>query len=180
MFDTIKVLIQKEIYLYPQAQIVDIYKLLFQSVFGAGHFIRNEASAWKYFQNEWEQNAISQQIWGQDISLVQPMFRIHFGKNENITAEDFFSAFMISARCEVKFEWKKWIEMWLSSENILPEFFPDFNDNEKIFLQRTFLNEKIVPSHSELYKQLYEPHYRILNEEGFVFLTQKAKIEKMI
>jgi len=169
MTDKIRTLLQKEYQLHPKAELVDYYKLLYQSVFGAGHFIRDEKKAWLSFQDEWETNPQPEKAQIQEISTLQPMYRIYFG--ENIPQEDFFAAFILSAQKQIDFAWNDWIKLWQKTEQMLENFNRNLSKDSKIIY--SFLKKCEIPSHSEDYKKSYQPHYRIFDERGYGLLTAK-------
>jgi hypothetical protein len=169
-------LFRNELTHHPQAQMVDFYKLLYQSVFGAGHFIKDEKNAWQFFEKEWAENQPYHQLRVQDITLYQQMYRVYFGIQKDIDKKDIFSAFLMSVRKKISFDWKEWINLWNQAEELLQFEFRIEDEKSTLYIKKTLLENQVVPTHSEIYRTIYQPHYRILDEEGYAFICQKTII----
>lgn len=136
---------------YPKMQDQDLYKLLYQSEFGTGHSIENSKIALTRLQNEINQLTASNT---KDLYeyISNDIIRINLEtyKYYNLDINNLFNAFVL-----------------LSYKT---------GDNDKFIYK---LNEFNIPfvskgpvHHSEIYNQVYNPHYRIVSTS---FLTQELK-----
>jgi len=157
----------------------DLYKLLYQSFHGAGHFVMDENEAGGWFRKEWE-DVSSKKGYGPELytSLSIPgvtpeLYRVHFGglvENE-IDPGKLLAEFLRTAR-EYPSHWptkadnlhEKFIEIW---EILGEEIESGMLENLNLVDYREFtglVESKNWPmvSHSEEYRKKFNPHYRVV------------------
>lgn len=163
-------LIKNEFDLYPKAQLVDYYKLFFQGTFGPQHIIFNKTSAEKALRNEIEKSSIFAENNFQDISYINNFYRVNINVINKgiITFDSFPDAFVKSADVKNKLSYEAWVKEWeyiekqiLALKITMKNFEQQSNELEQIIK-----NRKLV-SHSDIYRNTYHPHYRLINAEQF-------------
>lgn len=165
--------VQFEYNLHPKAEIVDIYKLIFQGHFGAGHFIIDPEKAEKMLQQELETATTFETDFSQQIS--KNYFRVNIKVvTENIVKfDDFLKAFLQSTKTPP--QTNSWISFW---KKISHEFSTAFNW-EKTALQN--FNKKLsernfIFHHSDVYRNTYQPHYRLISIHEFKKLKLTGRL----
>jgi len=159
-------LLLNEFSLFPKSEVQDYYKLLFQSVFGAEHMIKDYNTCYMILENEISQiKADSNCSLYYDISLEFPLVRVNLSrcKAENISINKISNAFFESTKFKTERNKEKF-EFYLNiAVNQLSKHPFSLNKEELRF----FINEirkKGFPAihHSESYRNLYNPHYRVI------------------
>ena len=159
---TIKKLIEAEIKMHPKAELVDFYKLFFQAVYGPKHLLQDKKQAYEYFMKELKVSKLNKNI--QDISLFENDFiRIDLGLVSNPII--FFDALIKSAEITTKLFMNDWIELWKKIADELKNYNLNNFEAELKRINESISNRKYVFHHSKTYKNLYNPHYRVLSKK---------------
>ncbi len=153
--------------MYPLMQAEDFHKLLFQSTRGPVHSLHHLEKAKEYFFQEWKNTTthISNTPLFEDISYHTPLYRVHFGplKKKGVQPELVWEFFLETS--------KTFAENLLEYKTVMQEFLtltknPSLNDVEKGFLvlwEEVKNNSSSIPTHSEVYRIAYQPHYRLMS-----------------
>lgn len=150
----------------PKAEIQDFYKVVFQSVFGAGHLIKDPTSAVQYLFEEWEnlEESKSEDLLT-NISLNLPIYRLNLkrAKSEKIPMKEIADAFLDGCS---KFHNPK--------QDTFPEILSKvaeiIEDKPFCFSREEIenhlpLNQSTnfpIMHHSQIYRALYKPRYRVI------------------
>ncbi len=161
----------EELRLHPKAQLVDIYKFFFQGTFGPGHIISDQKSALAYMQNELQSSTEFDSVIWQQVGYKILYYRINLKliKEGNIPEEKYFSAFIQSTDTSQTPSTKEWWEEWnfvLSVIDKMKLIIPNYEE-DKSDLDKMLLEGKVLVHHSDIYRKLYHPHYRIVDKENF-------------
>lgn len=142
---------------YPLMEIQDAVKLIFQSEFGPGHLIENTEAAKNWLIKEIEQTKDEQP---EIIELSDHLVRLHLGHMSEKHAE-----LILDAMIETAHEVKGSMEKLYQKLDILKEM-NHYSLNEIDDYLRQYLSGKsLVVSHTDKYRDLYHPHYRVLKKE---------------
>lgn len=150
----------------PLSQIQDYYKLIFQSVFGAGHLITNPTTTIQYFYDEWDHLEENKTIeWVANITLGTPLVRLNLArcKVEKIPREEIIEAFLEGCKNFISPSPHIFQQILMSSVDILAS--SSFGFSMTDLHQILPINKKgdyPVMHHSSTYRVLYNPHYRVL------------------
>ncbi len=163
--------ILEELQLHPRAQLVDIYKFFFQGVFGPGHIISDQKSALKYLQNEFQSSTEFDSVLWQQVGYKIRYYRISLKlvKEGTIPEEKYFNAFIHSADTSKIPSIKEWWKEWNFILSVIDEMklvIPNYED-DKSGLDKMLSEGKVLVHHSDIYRKLYHPHYRIVDKENF-------------
>ena len=166
-------ILREQIKNHPNQTLQDVYKSCYQDEYGPGHLISNESSAInsllkeinsieKYYKpiTLFEKTGLEGNYLRVDLTLVRdgiiPFFVL-------------FKALTISATIGGQKSDKDWDIIWSdiaesikNSELRFPNFQEDLENLEKISKS----SDKVV-HHSEIYENIYHPHYRIIEKEAF-------------
>ena len=149
---------------YPKMQITDIFKFLFQSSFGCEHLVSNEDAALGYIRHELEAVDESRE-WRID-HLDGDYSRVHLsGIGGNLTPEVFTRYFILSAKKEADGKEslisKLKVARELIEDGTLPFSLHDFDE------QLARWKDAGYPAihHSNIFRDEYHPHYRVIANE---------------
>jgi len=173
--DSKKELIQnailEEMRLHPEARLIDIYKFFFQGAFGPGHIIRDKQSALNYLQNELQSMTDFDSVLWQPVGYNKQYYRISLGlvKEGTLSEEELFNAFVQSADLSAVPSIEEWIEEWNFILNIIEAMnLKIINyEEDKSILDDMLEEGNILVHHSNIYRKLYHPHYRVVNNKQF-------------
>ncbi len=177
--DPIVIFISDYLGKYPESEIRDIYKLLYQAYHGPEHFSLNPDETRMYLEEEW--NALGESSLNPGKALLEPIFI-------NGVTPELFRLNLVPAKA-----------LGINPLDILDEFlrtakeFPKCYPNHSINLHESFINawkiigmagktgeivldleayndfslviqenEWVAAHHSEQYRKLYKPHYRLV------------------
>jgi len=159
-------LLIKEFKRSPKSKAQDYYKLLFQSVYGAGHMIQNFNDCLEMLDKEMSQiEADINCPFYNDISLTFPLVRVNLSrcKADKIDHHIISKAFFEGANIDIKID-TLGFETYLNiTANVLKKH--PFNINEKDLEKFIRKIKKLgfpAVHHSEAYRNFYKPHYRVI------------------
>lgn len=173
-----KVFLLDHIRRYPKLRPQDLLKALHQSVFGCGHFITDEASAFEFLRQESEAPAPSVEIEPLDGDYC----RVPLGylRHTGLSQETLFRLFVLSAEVPdvstTGLEEKLAALTELAEANLLP--FPAAEMRAAISQWR---NEGFpLCRHSQAFRDAYRPTYRVIRKEFLWFLPLLAAIDRTV
>ena len=148
--------------------LIDIYKSFFQGAFGPGHMIKSRQAALDYLDYELKTAAAYDTIIWQETGYQERYFRVNLSvvKDDLIPIDTLLSAFVESANEAKPPALEIWKQEWKiilrSIEKMGPQI-AGFED-DKIKIEKLFAENKAAAHHSNTYRELYHPHYRIVNK----------------
>ena len=155
-------LIEQEMTLFPLATLKDIYKLFFQNCHGSGHFMRDLSFVKDFITKELHEiNLRDYQYPDYDISYLFQIKRISLvsimiGKYDASYIADRFLELAVKPQILSLAKWKReWADIKQLALGINPQITDDFS-KANIDLSNSV-------HHSDIYRQSYNPHYRICN-----------------
>ncbi|MBN1340759.1 MAG: hypothetical protein JXA03_15630 [Bacteroidales bacterium] len=163
--------ILRELELHPKATLVDLYKNFFQGRFGPGHMISNREAALNYLLSELEEAENFDTVKWQAVGYEGRYFRINLSlvRDSIISPDQLTDAFTGSANTAEQPTHEAWMSEWNyilsvieSLDLSLPTYLQDL-----AAIDKNLKNGILVGHHSDIYKNTYYPHYRIVTEEYF-------------
>lgn len=160
-------------FLYPQIQLYDIYKSVFQDVIGPEHMIKDSVAVKKYLDKE---------LTHMDSTGCIPAYAEPCGADGNyvrvslsavrdglITEEELLNAFVSSARQKNASNIELLKEQWNAIKEAVKRT-PLYGARGKQETQENFIDsilhtDDVSIHHSLVYSQEYSPHYRIIARE---------------
>ena len=164
---------------FPQLQVEDVFKYLFQSSFGCEHLVSNQQAVLAYIKREYE--TVSKTA----VPLVEPLdgaySRVHLScLNEGLSPQTLARLFVLSAQKEkdgkLLLEEKIEVAKELIKSGSLPLDADVFE--EKLASWRSFGFSAI--HHSEVFREVYKPAYRVIANRYADFLPLFTQIDKRL
>lgn len=159
-------------FLYPQIQLYDIYKSVFQDVIGPEHMIKDSVAVKKYLDKE---------LSLMDSTGCIPAYAEPCGADGNyvrvslsavrdglITEEELLDAFMSSARQKHANDIELLKEQWNAIKEAVkrtPLYDARKQEAQENFIDSILHTDDVSIHHSLVYSQEYSPHYRIIARE---------------
>ncbi len=167
--------------LYPGMEMEDVIKLLYQSEFGGGHFIEDDTAFCKRLEREMAppDDAVRPPVFVEDMGSTYS--RIHlFGLPQGLTAQTFTQLCVLSAAQPQGSQAGFLQKLKTVCEMIATEELPLSAEKWNHFLE-AYSEEGCPPlRHSERYRALYAPHYRILHSAWASFLPVFALVDSVL
>ena len=179
-------ILEQHIARYPEMELTDAFKLVFQSEFGAGHLISDKEKALEYLKQEWE-GACPPFASEKDKPMAEDIgggfIRLNFrqAKNENIPLAIVNQLFMSSAEkpCGSLGGFKERLQALerLVWEKKTPFSMEAFGEMRKNYMSLG----RIEPfGHTEKYRANYSPSYRLITSCYAKALPIASKIHKLL
>ena len=154
---------------YPLATLQDVYKTCYQDYFGAEHLMSDTAAARQYLQKELDECRDA------DMTLMpkrEPTgFRHRFTRinlacvvDGELTEKQLLALFIEAASKDNAFG-DAWLEEWQKIERIALKVCPDWANEPLQAELRLAAESKHAVRHSEVFRNTYNPHYRIVRKE---------------
>lgn len=140
---------------YPQSELQDVYKAMFQACLGPEHMLRDVEAARRYLEQE------ASTVTPEPGLLVEPLSdafcRVHlrpafyFG----LTTNDIFSAFALSAQVrKERAQLETWLVRWQALDN---------RTEVQTYVNNILAHGCPAVHHSGTYRNLYRPAYRVVH-----------------
>ncbi len=167
----IRQFIEAELYYYPKAQLVDLYKNYFQDAYGPGHLIPDTTQAGKYLDWELKQPGWTDTLTYQALGINHDYYRINLQlvRNGTIPRDTLLLAMVESATLARNPDLESWKQEWNEVLAIIKKTkpnLPGMKSGEKR-IEQVFANGDVVMHHSKSYEENYDPHYRIVHRSVF-------------
>ena len=169
----VKAFVNRQLELYPQSRLLDIYKSCFQDYMGAEHLVNDTASARAYLEQELTQC---------DTSTLLPWYFEPCGINGNyvrvsllavleghISPDALLEAFIASANAADRPTVEQWAAQWhemMAEIDGMRLCLPHYEEDRQ-FIDDVLGLGKYAISHSPDYREAYSPHYRIVGRDIF-------------
>lgn len=168
---------QKELYdilllhnnLYPKMEPIDVIKLLYQNEFGGGHLIKDSASSLSYLKKEYE-NTTKDKDSLLFVDIGNNIIRVNLSAIDfyNISVEKLNELFVSSSN-ETKGSIDSFKEKIEYVKRLAKDNFFNFSyDDFSLLLKKYEKANYPMVSHSDTYRKLYKPAYRIILKNKLV------------
>ena len=154
----------------PDLEVVDVYKMLFQSVFGIQHILHDKAK--QYLEEELstlEMQKFSDEPLIENISIDNVMVRVNLRpfKMRSLSSDKLFLAMVTSAK-ETRGTQKAFLKLWNRFKSLVEAGKLNFDRSILEDFDRKVKKENYPPyHHSERYRRSYRPTYRVIKREVF-------------
>lgn len=167
---------------YPEMEIQDIVKLVFQSEFGGGHMIANPSDSLSRLYKEYQ--GLKETVKKQPVAyepIGNGLVRLHLGGIASHFSLETVNKFFVNTAALVNsdmtsFEEKLDILKSMAKEKSLPFTLEALEAYLKIY------KEKGCPlvRHSAVYRKLYEPAYRVVSEDYIQYAEVFERIDRLL
>ena len=166
---TLQGALERQMDLYPEARLQDIYKSYYQDHFGPGHLITDTAMVRQYLFSELAKNDVSYPIYYEPTGCEGRFVRVFLSAvaDSLISAEELLDAFMRSAN-EFQEPQTEWVTEWAEIVRTIREneiYVEGFEEDEPALTEAAKNNQAM--HHSRAYNDAYFPHYRIVRRDIF-------------
>jgi hypothetical protein len=163
----VELALKKQIELYPESRLQDIYKNFYQGRFGTEHLIRNKESVVKYIKQELDEMNDSYlpeiEYIGWDSNFVR--VSLEYLKHYNIEAEILADAFIESANYVDTNKSNNWLKEWKQIIKVIKKEkikIKNYDTDRQIIDSLLEINPKAAIHHSKEFRETYKPHYRVI------------------
>ncbi|MDR2126716.1 MAG: hypothetical protein LBP63_07795 [Prevotellaceae bacterium] len=170
MEEKIKLSISEQIDRYPKSTLQDIYKNFYQDYFGSEHAIPDKKDVEDYLIHELS----VMQEFNYDTIIERTGWRHNFVriplsliKNGQIPADELLQAFIESASKIDRHKADKWVDEWHNIVKTIEKMhldIADFDSDKEKIAELLNQNPRIALHHSKIFKNTYNPHYRIVEK----------------
>lgn len=170
-YTEIKAAVEREINLYPEITLIDLYKSFFQGRFGPGHLVNDRTAAMQYLDMELENASAYDSLLWQQIGYEGIYYRLNLKlvKDGTIPKDVYFNAFVESANTAKQPTLAEWKKEWEIILSIIEDTAPYIKNlkSDRAFLADMLESGKVVIHHSDSYRESYHPHYRVIDSKNF-------------
>ncbi|MDL2215882.1 hypothetical protein LJB77_02350 [Ruminococcaceae bacterium OttesenSCG-928-N02] len=166
--------------IYPEAQLEDYIKFLYQSAFGPGHFVADETAGLARLEAEWAKTAAGGPFLEE---LSDEYVRVHIGgaKAAGLTVRTLFALFSRAAKAPQADKMDCFLENIhslpaMAKQGVLPFETQEAQTHIAAYIARGCPAQ----SHSEAYRQAYNPAYRLVGREAALFMPLFCYIDKQL
>jgi hypothetical protein len=162
--------VQMQLELYPQSSLRDIYKSFFQDEFGPGHILFNPEKARSYFEQELNTMTSRGRSHLEPCGRGRNYYRVPLDLvlDKVIQADVYFSVFQAGASAAIMPDLDEWKKKWNIILRILQRhsnLIKDFENDSTEILKNLRMGNYVM-HHSNRYRELYAPHYRIFRSDS--------------
>lgn len=156
--------------LRPELEVVDVYKMLFQSVYGVQHILQ-DTTKWRLEEelSELEPLKLFDEPLIEGISVDNAIVRINLSpfKVNKLPSDKLFLALATSIE-EIRGTQKTLLRLWSQFRNLVEARKLSFDTSDLQDFDDRAKKENYPPyHHSAKYKRLYRPAYRVVKREVF-------------
>jgi hypothetical protein len=166
LFLQLKRTIQVELELFPKVQAQDLAKLLYQAAYGPQHAVSDPEGLYEWLNQEMKvlsphpSEPLLQPVW-----LHHPMFRLHLARaTHNLMDIQQIHELFLQSCSEptplLPFSWNELVEM---SCHLLNQLSQEYNSTLSHELKTLAFSQLGPFHHSEFYRKMYTPHYRLVS-----------------
>lgn len=171
--------VQQELNYHPQARLKDLYKFFFQGAFGPGHLIADADQALRYLEAELAATTEYDSLLWQPVGAQNQFYRLNLKliKDGRIPLQAFCTAFIASGKATTGPELETWKRTWQFILQVIQGMqlsLPDWED-DRAAIDSMLASGKVIGHHSEIYRKLYHPHYRLVDRVHFEQLLKIIK-----
>lgn len=171
--------ISRQLEMYPESRVQDIYKSFCQDNLGPGHLIPNREAAREYLMEElrrYREDLDSARYRKPQVRVVPVGDRGNYVRvdlsvvlDSLVSAEALLDAFVRSANEGKTVSTEEWMAKWGSVASVIRKSFPDIPDADRDLaaIDSLLACGHLILHHSPAYNEAYHPHYRIVSKGIF-------------
>ncbi len=177
--ETTRNLLIKHYETYPKLQIQDVFKFLYQSAFGCEHFISSLETVTDYIRKEYESIPIENQPVVEQLDGAY--CRVHLSYlNSGLRASTLGSLFFFSAKKEVDGKSDLIQKLKIAKELVCENLLPFQTDEFEKAVEDWETKGYPAVHHSNIFREAYNPSYRVIAKEYIPFLPFFAELDKRL
>jgi len=154
---------------YPKSTYEDIYKLCFQSAFAGGHLILDKEKHLVHLKDE--MNSVLEEVYKEVEPIGNHLYRIYL-QGQKLSFETIHHMVIASANTHV-LDKNIFLDQLEHISRLLK------NQAWDNFLAAYKVLDYPLVSHSKSYKEAYDPHYRIINNQFVFYMNLFIKLDEL-
>ena len=178
--------VSRQMATYPESRLLDIYKSCFQDYMGAEHLVSDRQMVKAYLDEELQTTSLDDLMpWYYESCGINGQYirvSIRAIKENLITEDMLLDAFIRSANSEKRPSVESWRDQWHKIIGTIDQMELGLANyqQDRAFIDSILTVGKYAISHSPEYREVYRPHYRIVEKGIFereikTFLPKKPK-----
>lgn len=163
--------VEKQMKMYPESTLRDLYKNFFQDYFGPGHIIANTEAANNYLQQELSSVT---EFEGEDYEYTGyrgKMVRVNLKviADGRVEYDKYLDAFLRSVNGITPPSIEEWRAEWAKIDSVIRamDIELDNAEEDRQEIRQLLDDNKFVMHHSRQFNEHYAPHYRIIERTIF-------------
>lgn len=163
--------VEKQMKMYPESTLRDLYKNFFQDYFGPGHIIANTEAANNYLQQELSSVT---EFEGEDYEYTGykgKMVRVNLKviADGKVPYDKYLDAFLRSVNGITPPSIEEWRAEWAKIDSVIMTMGIELDNAEedRRVITQLLDDNKFVIHHSRQFNEHYAPHYRIIERTIF-------------
>ncbi len=163
--------VERQMELYPESTLQDLYKSFFQDRFGPGHIIADPSAADRYLRYELES---AENFEGEDYEPTGyegRFYRVNLSviADGRVPYEKFFDAFVRSVNGITPISIDEWRNEWQEIDSVIMGMNLQLEDmqEDRAEIENLIDGGEYVMHHSQRFNDHYQPHYRIIERTIF-------------
>ena len=165
--------VNRQLQTYPKSRLLDIYKSCFQDYMGAEHLVSDRQRVKAYLDEELNTTSLDDLMpwYSEPCGIDSSYYRVSIRAiKESLFSKDLLlNAFIRSANSEKRPSVESWSERWHKIIGTIDQMkvdMPNYQE-DKQFIDSVLSAGKYAISHSPDYREVYHPHYRIVERSIF-------------
>ena len=158
---------------YPKSRLLDIYKSCFQNYMGAEHLLSDRQRVKAYLDEELNTTSLDDLMpwYYEPCGIDSSYYRVSIKtiKEGFITEDQLLDAFIRSANSETRPSVESWSNRWhmiIGTIDRMKLDMPNYQEDKQL-IDSVLSVGKYAISHSPDYREVYHPHYRIVERSIF-------------
>ena len=158
---------------YPKSRLLDIYKSCFQDYMGAEHLVSDRQRVKAYLDEEMNTTSLDDLMpwYYEPCGIDSSYYRVSIKtiKGGVITEDQILDAFIRSANSETRPSVESWSNRWhmiIGTIDRMKLDMPNYQEDKQL-IDSVLSVGKYAISHSPDYREVYHPHYRIVERSIF-------------
>ena len=163
--------VERQLQVYPESTLQDLYKNFFQDRFGPGHIIADNTAADRYLQYELNSSESFKGLDYEPTGYEGRFYRVNLGviADGRVPYDKYFDAFVRSVNGIKPISTEEWRKEWHEIDSVIMDMNIELKDmqEDRAEIKSLIDGGNYVMHHSQHFNKHYQPHYRIIERTIF-------------